>query len=59
MTSERISSGLDLPYAPSTITTQRPTEGDLDLLFEAMYDDHIGSQPSAAPRTVLAAQAPH
>ncbi|GJV10304.1 hypothetical protein Tco_1351845 [Tanacetum coccineum] len=23
-----------------------------------MYDDHIGGQPSAAPRTVLAAQAP-
>ncbi|GJY49426.1 retrovirus-related pol polyprotein from transposon TNT 1-94 [Tanacetum coccineum] len=50
--------GLDLPYAPSTITTQRPTEGELDLLFEAMYDDHIGGQPSAAPRTILAAQAP-
>nr|GEX46017.1 hypothetical protein [Tanacetum cinerariifolium] len=29
---------------------------ELDLLFEAMYDDHIGGQPSAAPRTVLAAQ---
>ncbi|GJT50537.1 retrovirus-related pol polyprotein from transposon TNT 1-94 [Tanacetum coccineum] len=43
--------GLDLPYAPSTITTQRPTKGELDLLFEAMYDDHIGGQPSAAPRT--------
>ncbi|GJW18447.1 retrovirus-related pol polyprotein from transposon TNT 1-94 [Tanacetum coccineum] len=40
------------------ITTQRPTEGELDLLFEAMYDDHIGGQPSAAPRTILAAQ-PH
>ncbi|GKC65702.1 hypothetical protein Tco_1098300, partial [Tanacetum coccineum] len=40
-------------------TTQRPTEGELDLLFEAMYDDHIGGQPSAAPRTVPAAQAPH
>ncbi|GJW38671.1 putative ribonuclease H-like domain-containing protein [Tanacetum coccineum] len=51
-------SGLDLPYAPSTITTQRPTEGELDLLFEAMYDDHVGGQPSAAPRTVPAAQAP-
>ncbi|GKG51592.1 hypothetical protein Tco_0541976, partial [Tanacetum coccineum] len=24
----------------------------------AMYDDYIGGQPSAAPRTVLAAQAP-
>ncbi|GKD24795.1 retrovirus-related pol polyprotein from transposon TNT 1-94 [Tanacetum coccineum] len=50
--------GLDLSYAPSTITTQRPTEGELDLLFEAMYDDHIGGQPSAAPRTIPAAQAP-
>ncbi|GJZ18209.1 retrovirus-related pol polyprotein from transposon TNT 1-94 [Tanacetum coccineum] len=58
MTSGQISSGLDLPYAPSTITTQRPTEGELDLLFEAMYDDHVGGQPSAAPRTVSAAQAP-
>ncbi|GJV18333.1 retrovirus-related pol polyprotein from transposon TNT 1-94 [Tanacetum coccineum] len=58
MTSGQISSGLDLPYAPSTITTQKPTEGKLDLLFKAMYDDHIGGQPSAAPRTVPAAQAP-
>ncbi|GJZ43152.1 retrovirus-related pol polyprotein from transposon TNT 1-94 [Tanacetum coccineum] len=51
MTSGHISSGLDLTYAPSTITTQQPTEGELDLLFEAMYDDHISGQPSAAPRT--------
>ncbi|GJT61684.1 integrase, catalytic region, zinc finger, CCHC-type containing protein [Tanacetum coccineum] len=58
MTSRQISSGLDLTYAPSTITTQQPTEGELDLLFEAMYDDHIGGQPSAALRTILAAQAP-
>ncbi|GKB90493.1 hypothetical protein Tco_0962765, partial [Tanacetum coccineum] len=57
MTSGHISSGLDLTYAPSTITTQQPTEGELDLLFEAMYDDHIGGQPSASPRTILAAQA--
>nr|GEW57644.1 integrase, catalytic region, zinc finger, CCHC-type, peptidase aspartic, catalytic [Tanacetum cinerariifolium]GEW66126.1 integrase, catalytic region, zinc finger, CCHC-type, peptidase aspartic, catalytic [Tanacetum cinerariifolium] len=49
-------SGLDLTYAPSTITTQQPTEGELDLLFEAMYDDYIGGQPSAALRTVPAAQ---
>nr|GEW85496.1 hypothetical protein [Tanacetum cinerariifolium] len=49
--------GLDLTYAPSTITTQQPTEGELDLLFKAMYDDYIGGQPSAAPRTVSAAQA--
>ncbi|GJT60071.1 retrovirus-related pol polyprotein from transposon TNT 1-94 [Tanacetum coccineum] len=52
------SSGLDLTYAPLTITTQQPTEGELDLLFEAMHDDYIGGQPSAAPRTILAAQAP-
>ncbi|GKF82260.1 hypothetical protein Tco_0243916, partial [Tanacetum coccineum] len=49
MTSGQISSGLDLTYAPSTITTPKPTEGDLDLLFEAMYDDYIGGQPSSAP----------
>nr|GEX08074.1 retrovirus-related Pol polyprotein from transposon TNT 1-94 [Tanacetum cinerariifolium] len=54
---KKIISGLDLTYAPSTITTQQPTEGELDLLFEAMYDDFIGGQPSAAQRTVPAAQA--
>ncbi|GJX71826.1 putative ribonuclease H-like domain-containing protein [Tanacetum coccineum] len=58
MTSGQISSGLDLIYAPSTITTQQPTEGELDLLFEAMYDDYIGGQPSATLRTASAAQAP-
>nr|GEU61123.1 retrovirus-related Pol polyprotein from transposon TNT 1-94 [Tanacetum cinerariifolium] len=57
MTSGQISSGLDLTYAPSTIKSQQPTKGELDLLFEAMYDDFIGGQPSAAPRTVPAAQA--
>nr|GEU31545.1 hypothetical protein [Tanacetum cinerariifolium] len=57
MTSGQISSGLDLTYASSTITTQQPTEGELDLLFEDMYDDYIGGQPSSAPRTLLAAQA--
>ncbi|GJY41311.1 retrovirus-related pol polyprotein from transposon TNT 1-94 [Tanacetum coccineum] len=31
---------------------------ELDLLIEAMYDDHIGGQPSAALRIVLDAQAP-
>nr|GEW19162.1 copia protein [Tanacetum cinerariifolium] len=57
MTSGQISSGLDLTYAPSTITTQQPTEGELDLLFEAMYDDFISGQPSPAQRIVPAAQA--
>nr|GFA03797.1 hypothetical protein [Tanacetum cinerariifolium] len=58
MTSGHISSGLDLTYAPSTITTQQPSEGELDLLFEAMYNDYIGGQPSATARTVPPAQEP-
>nr|GEZ40658.1 integrase, catalytic region, zinc finger, CCHC-type, peptidase aspartic, catalytic [Tanacetum cinerariifolium] len=58
MTYGQISSGLDLTYAPSTITTQQPYKGELDLLFEAMYDDYIGGQPSATTRTVSAAQEP-
>nr|GFA89035.1 retrovirus-related Pol polyprotein from transposon TNT 1-94 [Tanacetum cinerariifolium] len=44
--------GLDLTYAPSTITMQQPSKGELDLLFEAMYDDYIGGQPSATVRSV-------
>nr|GEY55277.1 retrovirus-related Pol polyprotein from transposon TNT 1-94 [Tanacetum cinerariifolium] len=58
MTSGQISSGLDLTYAPSTITTQQPTEGELDFLFEAMYDDYFGGQPSATVETVPPAQEP-
>nr|GEW17915.1 uncharacterized mitochondrial protein AtMg00810-like [Tanacetum cinerariifolium] len=58
MTSGQISSGLDLTYAPSTITMQQPSEGELDLLFEDMYDDYIGGQPSATGRTVSPAQEP-
>nr|GFB42980.1 hypothetical protein [Tanacetum cinerariifolium] len=58
MKSGHISSGIDLTYAPSTITTQQPSEGKLDLLFEATYDDYIGGQPSATARTVSPAQEP-
>nr|GFA30470.1 Gag-Pol polyprotein [Tanacetum cinerariifolium] len=58
MTSGQISSGLDLTYAPSTITKQQPTEGELDLLFEAMYDDYFGGQPSATVENVPPAQEP-
>nr|GFC64809.1 retrovirus-related Pol polyprotein from transposon TNT 1-94 [Tanacetum cinerariifolium] len=58
MTSGQISSGLDLTYAPSTITKQQPTEGELDLLFEAMYDDYFGGQPSANVENVLPVQEP-
>nr|GEU34571.1 retrovirus-related Pol polyprotein from transposon TNT 1-94 [Tanacetum cinerariifolium] len=58
MTSGQISPRLDLTYAPSTITTQQPFAGKLGLLFEAMYDDYIGGQPSATARTFPAAQEP-
>nr|GFA16187.1 retrovirus-related Pol polyprotein from transposon TNT 1-94 [Tanacetum cinerariifolium] len=58
MTSGHISSGLDLTYAPSTITTQQLSEGELDLLFESMYDDYFGGQPSATGRSVLPIQEP-
>nr|GFA97398.1 retrovirus-related Pol polyprotein from transposon TNT 1-94 [Tanacetum cinerariifolium] len=33
-------------------------QSELDLLFEAMYDDYIGGQPSATARTVSPAQGP-
>nr|GFC31810.1 hypothetical protein [Tanacetum cinerariifolium] len=58
MTSGQISSGLDLTYALSTITKQQQTKGELDLLFEAMYDDYFGGQPSATVENVPPAQEP-
>nr|GEV17443.1 ribonuclease H-like domain-containing protein [Tanacetum cinerariifolium] len=59
MTSGQTSLGLDLTYAPSTITTQQPTKGELDLLFEPMYDDFIGGQPSATDVDELNLQQQH
>nr|GFC96594.1 hypothetical protein [Tanacetum cinerariifolium] len=56
MTSGQISSELD--YAPSTITKQQPTEGELDLLFETMYDDYFGGQPSGTVENVSTVQEP-
>nr|GFA84187.1 retrovirus-related Pol polyprotein from transposon TNT 1-94 [Tanacetum cinerariifolium] len=58
MTSGHISSGLDLTYAPSTITTQQPSECELDLLFKAMYDDYIGGHQSSTASTTIADTAP-
>nr|GFB84245.1 hypothetical protein [Tanacetum cinerariifolium] len=34
-------------------------QSELDLLFEAMYDDYFGGQPSANVENVLPAQEPH
>ncbi|GJZ70818.1 retrovirus-related pol polyprotein from transposon TNT 1-94 [Tanacetum coccineum] len=41
MNSGQISSRLDLTYAPSTITSQKTTECELDLLVEAIYSKHF------------------
>ncbi|GJW75740.1 retrovirus-related pol polyprotein from transposon TNT 1-94 [Tanacetum coccineum] len=55
LTSGQISSGLELTYAPSTITPQKPSERALDILFEPLHNEYLGGQPSEAPRTVPAA----
>nr|GEX80355.1 hypothetical protein [Tanacetum cinerariifolium] len=51
----QISSDLELTYAPSTITPQRPSERDLDILFEPLHNEYLGGRPSEAPRTIPAA----
>ncbi|GKA00816.1 retrovirus-related pol polyprotein from transposon TNT 1-94 [Tanacetum coccineum] len=50
--------GLDLTYALLTITSQKPTYCEFDLLFEAIYDDYIGAQPSDATRIAHAVPEP-
>nr|GEW47066.1 hypothetical protein [Tanacetum cinerariifolium] len=55
MTSGQMSSELELTYAPSTITPQRPSERDLDILFEPLHNEYLGGRPSEAPRAIPAA----
>nr|GEW70268.1 integrase, catalytic region, zinc finger, CCHC-type, peptidase aspartic, catalytic [Tanacetum cinerariifolium] len=55
MTFGQISSRLDLTYALSIITSQQPTEGELDLLFKAMYDDFIGASKESYPSPTASA----
>nr|GEV96104.1 hypothetical protein [Tanacetum cinerariifolium] len=55
LTSEQISSELELVYAPSTMTPQRPSERDLDILFEPLHNEYLGGRPSEAPRIIPAA----
>ncbi|GJT99725.1 retrovirus-related pol polyprotein from transposon TNT 1-94 [Tanacetum coccineum] len=43
-----------LMQLPTIQTSKKPTECELDLLFEAMYDDYIGGQPSSATITASA-----
>nr|GFA37804.1 hypothetical protein [Tanacetum cinerariifolium] len=55
MTSGQISSELELTYASSTITPQRPSERDLDILFEPLHNEYLGGRPTEAPRAIPAA----
>nr|GEW98462.1 putative RNA-directed DNA polymerase [Tanacetum cinerariifolium] len=55
LTSGQISSELELTYAPSTITPQRPSERDLDILFKPLHNEYLGGRPSEAPRIIPAA----
>nr|GFC72536.1 hypothetical protein [Tanacetum cinerariifolium] len=55
MTSGQISFELELTYAPSTITPQRPSEHNLDILFESLHNEYLGGRPSEAPRAIPAA----
>nr|GFA24094.1 retrovirus-related Pol polyprotein from transposon TNT 1-94 [Tanacetum cinerariifolium] len=55
MTSGQISFELKLTYAPSIITPQRPSERDLDILFEPLHNEYLVGRPSEAPRTITAA----
>nr|GFC62768.1 retrovirus-related Pol polyprotein from transposon TNT 1-94 [Tanacetum cinerariifolium] len=40
------------------LSAQQPSEGELDLLFEVMYDDYFSGQPSASGRSVSPVQEP-
>nr|GEW05456.1 retrovirus-related Pol polyprotein from transposon TNT 1-94 [Tanacetum cinerariifolium] len=52
-------SKLELTYAPSTITPQRPSERDLDILFEPLHNKYLGGRSAEAPRAVPAALVVH
>nr|GEZ52264.1 retrovirus-related Pol polyprotein from transposon TNT 1-94 [Tanacetum cinerariifolium] len=51
MTSGQISSELELTYDPSTITPQRPSERDLDILFEPFHNEYLGGRPFCSGTT--------
>nr|GEZ32114.1 hypothetical protein [Tanacetum cinerariifolium] len=59
MTSKQISSKLKLTYAPSTIIPQRPSERDLDILFEPLHNEYLGGRLVEAPRAIPAAPVVH
>nr|GEV13190.1 hypothetical protein [Tanacetum cinerariifolium] len=55
MTSRQISSELELTYASSTITLQRPSKRDLDILFKPLHNEFLGGRTAEAPRAIPAA----
>nr|GEW33801.1 hypothetical protein [Tanacetum cinerariifolium] len=55
MTSGQIRSELELTYASSTISPQRLSERDLDILFEPLHNEYLGGRPAEAPRAIPAA----
>nr|GEX79819.1 hypothetical protein [Tanacetum cinerariifolium] len=46
MTSGKISSEFKLTYTPSTITPQRPSERDMDILYEPLHNEYLDSAPA-------------
>nr|GEV69652.1 hypothetical protein [Tanacetum cinerariifolium] len=48
LTSGQISSELELTYASSTIIPQRPSERDLNILFELLHNEYLGGRPLEA-----------
>nr|GEV94592.1 retrovirus-related Pol polyprotein from transposon TNT 1-94 [Tanacetum cinerariifolium] len=55
MTSGQNSSELKLNSTPSKITPQRPSEQDLDILFEPFHNKYLGGRSSEAPIAIPAA----
>nr|GEU81166.1 hypothetical protein [Tanacetum cinerariifolium] len=54
MKTMNVTSELELTYALSIITPQRPIDRDLDILFELLHNEYLGGRPSEAPRTIPA-----
>nr|GEX70405.1 hypothetical protein [Tanacetum cinerariifolium] len=50
---------LELTYAPSIITPQRPSERDMDILFVPLHNEYLGGRLSEAPRAIPAAPVVH
>ena len=48
-TSGLVSSGLELNYAPSAISSNRPSEHELAILFSPLYDEYFGGSVSNVP----------